>query len=146
MERDCTNCKHVTVDAGGIPCNECGTRANYWEPMIVTAKKTLQDFGFEPGTTEIWYCKHPCFCDPIVPSVETLSDTHELLGVINETDLNRIYDKMQGECWSPEGEAEEFITSLGLGHTSMSVQDVIRVNGTYYMVAVVGFKELKGGK
>lgn len=105
--------------------------------------KTLQDFGFEPGTTEIWYCKKPIYHDSVVPNLETLSDTHELLGEINETDLNRIYDRMQGEEWSPNGEAREFILGLELGHTSMSIQDVIRVNGTYYMVAGMGFRELK---
>lgn len=46
---------------------------------------------------------------------------------------------MQGENWSPNGEAKELIRPLGLKHTSMSVGDIISDGENYWMVAPVGF-------
>ena len=60
-------------------------------------------------------------------------------------DLEEVFYAMQGEVWSPHGEAREFIRSLGLKHTSMSVGDVIYDVSArkYYVVDFIGFSELK---
>jgi hypothetical protein len=58
-----------------------------------------------------------------------------------EFTLFDIYLVMQGETWSPEGEARELILRSGLKHTSMSVGDLIEdpETGTIYEVAASGF-------
>lgn len=38
--------------------------------------------------------------------------------------LDDLFYKMQGENWSPNGEARDLIKSRGLTHTSMSVGDI----------------------
>lgn len=57
--------------------------------------------------------------------------------------LDEIWKLMQGEVWSPEGEARELIELLGLKHTSMSVGDLIEDHlGIIHEVAMVGFNNL----
>jgi len=64
-----------------------------------------------------------------------------------DTTLDEIFSIMQGERWSPEGEARDLIRWLGLQHTSMSVGDIIEdaETGCYYEVAGVGFNNLTYG-
>lgn len=105
------------------------------------------------GQTEIWYMNEEFFRDGLMgvewcrerkclPDPQNLGKTHVLLGRIPETELERIYMMMQGEVWSPEGEANELIRSKGLHHTSMSMGDMVVVDGTAFMVDTVGFVEL----
>jgi len=88
------------------------------------------------GTTEIWYSKSKHFRDMtagsryltkqrMLPTVDTLKKTHTKIGSINTVELNRIFHLMQGEQWSPNGEANNIIDESGAGHTSMSVGDII---------------------
>ena len=102
------------------------------------------------GTTEIWYSKSKYFRDMtggsrylekhhMLPTVDTLSTTHSKIGSINTVDLNRIYSLMQGENWSPNGEARNVIDKSEAGHTSMSVGDIIKMNGIMHMVDDHGF-------
>lgn len=102
-------------------------------------------------TFSIWYMKPDWFPHGILgekPDPLNLHITHvhvknlELNG--GEAQLDRVYDTMQGEVWSPNGEARELILSLGLQHTSMSVGDVIIINyEQIFMVDGVGFKQLR---
>lgn len=56
--------------------------------------------------------------------------------------LEEIYTKMQGEVWSPNGEARSLIQSLSLDHTSMSIDDIIvDGEGRVFIVESIGFKE-----
>ena len=55
-----------------------------------------------------------------------LAKTHTLLGSANSAFSNEdFFFRLQGENWSPNGESREWIRSLGLSHTSMSVGDLI---------------------
>mgnify|MGYP001071844401 CR=1 FL=1 len=55
--------------------------------------------------------------------------------------LDDLFRVMQGEVWSPHGEAREHIKKLGLSHTSMSVGDIVRDDlGNYYVCKPVGWK------
>jgi hypothetical protein len=56
--------------------------------------------------------------------------------------LDDVYREMQGEVWSPEGEAFDLIEEKGLQHTSMSVGDVVIHDGQPYIVARYGFDRL----
>lgn len=60
-------------------------------------------------------------------------------------DTENLYVFMQGENWSPNGEARDLIRGLGLKHTSMSVGDIIEdtETGQFYIVDFAGFKTRK---
>jgi hypothetical protein len=78
-----------------------------------------------------------------LPKVEALHITHKFVKSVEAEDLEDVFYQMQGERWSPNGEARELIRSLGLSHTSMSVGDVIEdENGHFFMVDMIGFSEL----
>ena len=102
------------------------------------------------GSTEIWYSKSKHFRDMsggsrflskhrLLPTTDTLSTTHSKIGSINTVDLNKIYGLMQGETWSPNGEARDVIGQSESAHTSMSVGDIIKMNGIMHMVDNHGF-------
>lgn len=68
------------------------------------------------------------------------------LGSVVCSDLEELFVLLQGELWSPRGEAWELIASLGAGHTSMSVGDrVVLPDGRLFEVAPVGFREVAEG-
>jgi hypothetical protein len=115
--------------------------------------KTLED-AMPAGHTEIWYFKSDFARDAMMgyewlnsrgrlPSAATLSQTHVKLGTVAECHaLERIFYAMQGEMWSPNGEAWTMIKELDL-HTSMSVGDIVKLpEGKLMMVDIFGFKEL----
>jgi len=122
--------------------------------------KTLNDAaqnygdGYKKGQTEIWYMTSNSFRNLSagsrflekhggLPTVKDLKNTHILLGDIKETDLDKIFNMMQGEEYSPNGEARSLIRNKRLQHTSMSVGDVIKSKGKYYMVDNNGFYPLE---
>jgi len=107
----------------------------------------------ESGNTEIWYMKPSFFRDGIwgydrladegeLPDPRRLSKTHILLGEVKARNLDEIFYMMQGDIWSPRGEARSLIRKRGLQHTSMSVGDVIKRGSKAFLVDVRGFKEL----
>jgi len=92
-----------------------------------------------------------------LPSLSALDRTHVELKTLadfdngriptNRPDIKRvleiIFAKMQGENWSPNGEARDLIRSKGLEHTSMSVGDVVVVDdAALWIVDRFGFKEV----
>ena len=75
---------------------------------------------------KVYYAKQmPFFFDQPELAISDLAETHVLVKEIEAADVNEVFYQMQGEVWSPNGEARELIRSLGLDHTSMSVGDVI---------------------
>lgn len=77
------------------------------------------------------------------PSIAELDKTHILLKEVDAPSLERVYALMQGEIWSPNGEAMPLILSKGLQHTSMSVGDVVQLQDQVWVVAAVGFDQLR---
>jgi hypothetical protein len=79
---------------------------------------------------QVYYARRPTFHPsgqigiPLL-TVSTLAQSHVLLGQIEATDLDNVFWQMQGENWSPHGEAKALLQSLGLSHTSMSTGDVL---------------------
>lgn len=121
--------------------------------------KTINDASkivpsMKKGKTKIWYVKPKYTRDfimggdwaekrGILPTDESdLKETHTLLGSIAETDLNKIFVIMQGEVWSPSGEARNVIDKLKLHHTSMSVGDIIQISKRILMIDSRGYKDL----
>lgn len=86
-----------------------------------------------------------------LPTLETLDQTHIPLKTLEyefvEGELWRALEKvfrdMQGEFWSPNGEARPLIRSKGLQHTSMSVGDAVVADGKLWLVDRFGFQEIE---
>lgn len=111
---------------------------------------------FPEGNIEVWYMRPEWFRDGIMgakPEAGFLERTHILLGSIRSKSETpqpltpELYDQLwimlQGENWSPNGEANKLIRSKGLIHTSMSVGDCFRLpNGDVWIVAAVGFERV----
>jgi hypothetical protein len=77
-----------------------------------------------------------------MPTPETLEQTHVQIGTLRETNPDKVFSMMQGENWSPQGEARDMINKSGTGHTSMSVGDIMKVGSTYLMVDRFGFHDI----
>lgn len=69
--------------------------------------------------------------------------SHAWLFEIKAAGLDDAFRLMQGENWSPNGEARELLQALGLNHTSMSVGDVLRdEEGMYWECLERGWRAL----
>lgn len=98
-------------------------------------------------TYKVYYMRSEAFSRFIggfeTPRRATLDQTHVYLRDVEAADLDMVYYTSQGEVWSPNGEARDLILAKGLGHTSMSVGDVIEdPDGALWAVAPVGFTPL----
>ena len=120
------------------------------------AYEVTNDPRFLSGKTQIWYYKRSESRDFGMgsfglersgkwPSVENLSLTHVFIGFVDESNPSKVFQMMQGEYWSPNGEASTlaaFILRMA-GHTSMSVGDIIVFPGSKaLMVDMAGFYDL----
>jgi len=81
----------------------------------------------------------------------TIPGSYTYLLDIPAENLEGVFHTMQGHVWSPNGEARNFISSLGLHHTSMSVGDLaVEVEtGQVWEVAFCGFNavgEIQGAE
>jgi len=96
-------------------------------------------------TYTVYYAMEPNFGYGPKPELASLFITHKKVKRLEAHDLGEVFYTMQGEIWSPNGEARPLIRSLGLHHTSMSVGDVILddEDHIYYLVEPVGFSELR---
>jgi hypothetical protein len=121
--------------------------------------KTLNDAQvinrmFAAGNCKIWYMR-PDFTmngmmgfrwmreHGVLPDIKSLEKTHILLGeIIGSSGFEYMYVHLQGETYSPNGEARDLIQGKGLSHTSMSMGDIFESNGSFYMVDSLGFKQL----
>jgi len=94
----------------------------------------------------VYYAKNEALAEliwgDVLPELETLNRTHVFLKSIEAENLEAVFTAMQGEVWSPNGEARSFILGKGLGHTSMCVGDVVATGDRFYAVAMFGFKQL----
>jgi hypothetical protein len=88
-----------------------------------------------------WYAKREGGYIPVA-EIEIESSVRDDSSV--ERELEEVFITMQGETWSPNGEAREYIKSLGLTHTSMSTEDIVEEvrTGKLFIVEYIGFKEL----
>lgn len=108
-------------------------------------------------TYSVYYMKPEFFSDGLMgvdwlrehgklPDGSNLDRTHIFLRTATVHDLEALYRKMQGEVWSPNGEARELIEAKGLGHTSMSVGDIAVDQDSWevFMVDRFGFANIGG--
>lgn len=78
-----------------------------------------------------------------LPVVKNIEDTHVHVNTVSSNSLDGVYHWMQGENWNP---GNDFILSHGLGHTSMSMGDVLYDYRTckWHLCASAGWIELIG--
>jgi len=90
---------------------------------------------------EIWYAKDPQFNLTELPkNLGDLLSRYIWITDVHTEDLGHAWRMMQGEEWSPNGDANLYIRRLGLKHTSMSVGDILRdEDGNWIMVLGLGF-------
>ena len=93
---------------------------------------------------KIYYAKNlPAWdAEPETINLHNLAATHVLVRELEVTHLGEAYRQMQGEVWSPNGEALELIATLGLRHTSMTVGDIACAEGTYWLCCFGGWLAL----
>ena len=100
-----------------------------------------------PGTTEVWYFKPEMGRDMMMglefiqeqlpgvyPEPYNLSKTHIMLGRVKSKDKDQLFHSLQGDFWSPQGEARDLIKAIGLNHTSISIGDILVINGSAFFV------------
>lgn len=94
----------------------------------------------------VYYMKPDFFRDGCFgrkPNIDDLEATHVFLKETEASHLEALFGQMQGEVWSPNGEARPLIEARGLQHTSMSVGDVaVDPNGLASVVATFGFVQI----
>jgi len=109
--------------------------------------------AYPEGSTEVWYWNDEAGRDMMMganwltkkgqmPTPETLEQTHVKIGSLRETNPDKVFSMMQGENWSPQGEARDMVSNSNTGHTSMSVGDIMKVGSTYLMVDRFGFHDI----
>lgn len=101
----------------------------------------------------VYYAINPKFVPDPSLTVSRLAQTHCRVMSIRIRDgndgnmfmdkilLQRVFERMQCENWSPNGEAKEVIRALNLHHTSMSAGDVIydRAKQIYHQIGILNF-------
>jgi hypothetical protein len=90
----------------------------------------------------VYYAVNPTFQEGPF-DLNDLRQTHKMVAVVSAPNLEELFHHMQGDNWSPNGEARHLIEDLGLRHTSMSVGDVaVDDNNVAHLVVTFGFKKL----
>jgi len=127
-------------------------RNSFRYESVADAAEVTGDPRYAGRGTKVWYVKPGpsrdlsmgydflVKYDIPVPTLRTLKDTHTLLGEVGERDPEKVWMMMQGEIWSPGGEAWDIAKRAG--HTSMMVGDIVQVGRKLYMADPLGFKEL----
>ena len=93
----------------------------------------------------IYYRKDPSFSLDEHLNVQDvfMQRTHALvLPAVEAKHIDHVFQMMQGEFWSPNGQAHELIENLDLKHTSMSVGDVVLdlETGIFHQADMAGWK------
>lgn len=95
----------------------------------------------------VYYMRPQCFSQFIFgdkkPEINCRDKTHTYVRNVSATSLEDVFTQCQAERWSPNGEARPLILDLGLGHTSMSIGDVIEdPDQNLWAVSLIGFTKL----
>ncbi len=92
----------------------------------------------------VYYQRFFGLLKPVEIKLNYLGFTHRLVRTVAANSLGDVFCQMQAESWSPNEEARSLIASLNLGHTSMSVGDVVRdLTGKVWVCNDVGWLPLR---
>lgn len=105
--------------------------------------KAVQE-ALQSGSTQVWYRKEGVgmFTLPD-PDPNNLQATHTHLTSIACRDPEACFFALQGEMWSPNGEANGLVSERH-SHTSMSVGDCLVIGKAVHVCAGTGWKVLEG--
>lgn len=82
------------------------------------------------GMYRVYYAKKPealaAYFKPYCRDADQVRRTHIFVREIDAKSLDDVFRIQQCEFWSPNGEQRDMIKGSGLGHTSMSVLDVLQ--------------------
>ena len=102
-------------------------------------------------TYQVYYARRPTYFasgqlgTPLL-TVPRLRHSHVRVTTIEADSRAEAWLKMQGENWSPHGEARPLIERLGLTHTSMSVGDVLcDEEGEYWECLDLRWRRIEDG-
>jgi len=121
----------------------------------------VQDLpGLAAGSVEVWYSKNT-YPNPFTMGMSFWEEengkslthtllknpkkTHVLMGKIKESKPEKIFALLQGERWSPNGEARTLVKKSGSGHTSMMTGDFVKIGNRIAFVDRYGFTLLVPG-
>ena len=100
--------------------------------------KTISELYF------VYYEKDIQFNElPEQMSRKRFEDEWTFIATVMAETLGHVYLRMQGEVWSPRGEARSLIRGVGADHTSMSIGDIIVHQSKAYGVDRRGFHEIE---
>jgi len=91
---------------------------------------------------KVLYRKSPTFRLDTELTVSSIPAKFTFLKIIHAEDMEEAFFKMQGENWSPNGEARSLIEYLELHHTSMSVGDLLQTKAGYFQCDMSGWVEV----
>lgn len=97
----------------------------------------------------VFFARTPTFCDSgrhgttrLVTS--DIPHTHAFVTTCRANDLDDVYRRMQAEQWSPNGEAAPVIAAAGVGHTSLSIGDLVcDPNGRFWECVSAGWRRVE---
>lgn len=110
--------------------------------------------------SQVFYAKHAIYENGLEPETEQeLKENFSKVWETEETNLERIYARMQGDGWFPEElqmsidrmlgpdggllryRRRSFLDKLGVERTSMSIGDLVKQGDALYVVATFGFEK-----
>ena len=99
------------------------------------------------GLTEVWFSRKK-IKDFTMTAAERFDPedptaTHVHIANVYCKDREILYTALQGYKWSPNGEANEFIRSIGATHTSLSCSDVLVIDGVAHVCMPMGWELLR---
>lgn len=126
--------------------------ATKYYTSLTDATEVTGDPRYGKGSTEIWYGEEYAMRDlmfgsdrlirkGLLPDPTNMTATHIRLGKVAESNPQKVYEMMQSETWSPEGQALNLTEKMG--HTSMAVGDIMIIGGRTLMVDRAGFFDLE---
>ena len=85
------------------------------------------------GLAEVWYKRQPTFRSDPDLRIDNLEATHVHVHNVQVNaeagawgdELGTVYHMMQGEVWSSSLQARQILRRRGVGHTSLSIGDVV---------------------
>ena len=105
--------------------------------------------GYKPGLTQIYF--FPATMAEVqlgkrTPSLKEIKEHYTFIGEVAERDIDRVFEMMEVENYSPNGEASTFLGSKFASHTSMSVGDVVRIGERWLIARMTGWTDITNVK
>jgi hypothetical protein len=115
---------------------------------FLTENRFFMESFFPMGSTKVWYYRPECgrdahfadFGSMIDP--ENLGKTHILLCQANFFTTEQIFIRLQDWPGDRFKETNDYLDSIGLAHTSMSIGDIAEIDGKLYLCVSHGWTTL----